>query len=124
MAETWNEQLSRVRLMADDCDTWDLSDNDIAALRAVLERLDALEAELAEARKWYPISEAHEDHGTCVYLSLTDDGGAMIANACDIDFAEKCAFYEWTHFQPIKLSTKDAERLAAIDAAMKGGSNG
>lgn len=35
------DQLSRVRLMASGDPTWDLSPNDLAALTAVLERLDA-----------------------------------------------------------------------------------
>lgn len=40
------EQVSRVRQMADRSGTWDLSDNDVAALRTVLEQRDALLAAL------------------------------------------------------------------------------
>jgi hypothetical protein len=45
MSETFQEQLARVEMMAEGHDTWDLSDNDTAALKAVLaERSDLLEA--------------------------------------------------------------------------------
>lgn len=45
MPETYGEQLDRIRLMsvADDNGTWDLSENDQAAIRAVLARLDYYE---------------------------------------------------------------------------------
>jgi len=44
MSESYSEQLSRVRLMATDREgQWDLSDNDCAALSAVLSRLEFLE---------------------------------------------------------------------------------
>jgi hypothetical protein len=43
MSETYAEQLDRVRGMADGGDTWDLSDNDTAALTAMLSRLEHLE---------------------------------------------------------------------------------
>ena len=36
MSESFKEQLSRVQMMADGSPTWDLSDNDTAALEAVL----------------------------------------------------------------------------------------
>jgi hypothetical protein len=48
MNETYKEQLDRVRLMAAGDDVWDLSDNDVAALVAVVKRLDALEKALAD----------------------------------------------------------------------------
>lgn len=37
--ESFAEQLSRIELMAEGDPTWDLSDNDTAALKAVLDRL-------------------------------------------------------------------------------------
>lgn len=43
MAESWEDQKARVGLMATD-GKWDLSDNDRAAVKAVLQRLDAHEA--------------------------------------------------------------------------------
>ena len=47
--ESFREQMSRVAQMADrDNDTWDLSDNDIAALRAVLNNFLALQAALKD----------------------------------------------------------------------------
>lgn len=59
MAETYIDQVSRVRLMArDESGTWDLSDNDQAALRAVLARLDHLEKCAAEFLE----AEGGEDH--------------------------------------------------------------
>lgn len=38
--ETYSEQLERVKLMASGDPTWDLSENDIAALKAVLARAE------------------------------------------------------------------------------------
>jgi cell division septum initiation protein DivIVA len=45
MAESYEDQLARVRAMATGAGTWDLSDNDLAALRAVLSGLAATERE-------------------------------------------------------------------------------
>ncbi len=42
MPEPFDSQLSRVRQMADGDPQWDLSPNDQAALRAVLDELDRL----------------------------------------------------------------------------------
>ncbi len=50
MSETYTEQLSRVRLMASGDYTWDLVDDDTAALTGVLARLDELEGALGERR--------------------------------------------------------------------------
>ena len=41
-SESHDEQLSRVRMMAEGNDTWDLSENDCAALKMVLRERDAL----------------------------------------------------------------------------------
>lgn len=41
MAESWKDQLSRVRMMANGDPKWDLSDNDIAAIKAVLDRVES-----------------------------------------------------------------------------------
>jgi hypothetical protein len=46
MTENYSEQLSRVHLMAEGDETWDLSDNDTAALRAVISCLGRYEAAL------------------------------------------------------------------------------
>jgi hypothetical protein len=44
--ENYNDQLSRLNLMADDDGTtWDLSENDQAAISAVLDKLSSVEAE-------------------------------------------------------------------------------
>ena len=60
--ESFGEQLSRVKEMASDPgDTWDLSLNDQAALRAVLQERKELLAALKLARMWlancWPIVE-------------------------------------------------------------------
>jgi hypothetical protein len=50
--ETIQEQISRVRMMAeDDGETWDLSDNDKAALKAVLRENDHLKNEIAHLER-------------------------------------------------------------------------
>jgi hypothetical protein len=50
MGESYDEQLERVRMMAEGDDTWDLSSNDLAALKAVLSALAAVAAERDEAQ--------------------------------------------------------------------------
>lgn len=42
MSEEYDDQLSRVRLMSQGDPTWDLSPNDVAALKAVLSRASML----------------------------------------------------------------------------------
>jgi hypothetical protein len=49
MSETHKEQIARVEMAASDRDTWDLSDNDVLALKAVLEDRAALLAACASA---------------------------------------------------------------------------
>ena len=45
--ESFDEQLARVRMMTDeDQETWDLSPNDVAALKAVLHERDILDRTL------------------------------------------------------------------------------
>ena len=51
--ESYDEQLSRGRLMAKGDATWDLSDNDTTALSAVLARLDGLEKQQGLAAQRY-----------------------------------------------------------------------
>ena len=62
MSETYKEKLSRVRMMASERGgTWDLSDNDCAALSAILKRLDQLRAvcdEVVEIMEEYDRQEA------------------------------------------------------------------
>jgi hypothetical protein len=54
------EQRSRLEMMADpSSETWDLSDNDIAAIKAALAALAAREAEVA-GPAWQPIETAPE----------------------------------------------------------------
>lgn len=48
--ETYDEQIARVEMMAAGDNKWDLSDNDLAALRAVLK-------ERAELLRWLKCSD-------------------------------------------------------------------
>ena len=50
MAETWEDQRTRLEMMA--ADTWDLSQKERAAIDAVLLRLADAEARLAKARDY------------------------------------------------------------------------
>lgn len=52
MPEYHNEQISRVNQMANGGDTWDLSDNDMAALRTVLDERKELYEALKEIVCW------------------------------------------------------------------------
>ncbi len=59
--ETYEEQLSRVQLMASGDPTWDLSENDMAALNAVLDRLGAVESERDDwKRLYYGLKELYQ----------------------------------------------------------------
>jgi hypothetical protein len=51
MAESYEDQLARVRAMATGAGTWDLSDNDLAALRAVLAEMGRREEALGSVRR-------------------------------------------------------------------------
>jgi hypothetical protein len=65
-AEQYDEQVDRVRLMAEGNPTWDLSPNDLAALAAVLQRYDAYAAviDAIEAEGEYG------DYGAAVVAAL------------------------------------------------------
>lgn len=52
--ESYQDQLERVTMMSEAGDTWDLSDNDRLALKAVLSRLEKLEAEAAKFLRQSP----------------------------------------------------------------------
>lgn len=62
MSESMTEQIERVRGMASGDATWDLSENDIAALKTVLERHDA-----AEKAVLYLASRLQEDPNVGYY---------------------------------------------------------
>ncbi len=69
MSEAFAEQLNRVHLMSmDDCgETWDLSTNDCAAIRAVLESHDRLAKALeASACRLFAELPEREDDGFAV----------------------------------------------------------
>ena len=92
-AETFTEQLSRVRQMATGDPTWDLSDNDMAAITAVIRSHAELLAALkcvrpaieAETRRW--LAEAlrernEETEGKCDgAVSFLETIDAAIATA-------------------------------------------
>jgi hypothetical protein len=95
MSETAEEKLDRVRLMADEVDAWDLSDNDIAALRYVLDRLDKAERALgyvldrldkaerkAKALDWL---ESHKSDGA---FSMDGECGATLLEAIEAGMNE------------------------------------
>lgn len=62
MSEAYRDQVRRVQQMASGSPTWDLSDNDTAALTAVLEHLDAYAMEVAELRKDKERLDKLEEH--------------------------------------------------------------
>jgi hypothetical protein len=89
MSETFEEQIERVRAMATDerGAKWDLSDNDRAALTALLAVVDGMEGALIEARREVreraaAISRRHD-------RNMPHDAGLYIAGKIDaIDVGE------------------------------------
>lgn len=79
MSETFREQVERVIQMSDDSgETWDLSPNDQAALKAVLQRMavldeqvQTLEAEIADAREACPVVR-RQDYFDAPLLTLIE----------------------------------------------------
>jgi hypothetical protein len=65
------------------------------------------------APQWMPVAEAHEDYGECVFINIHDPGSPVCASTLDLDWAENLEYYEWTHFQPIRLSNEEADKLLA-----------
>jgi hypothetical protein len=77
-AETWDEQRERLHAMTADSGTWDLSDNDRAAIAAALAQIDRLEAGAASAicvaiRRWEPANAAAH------YEPKSEDAAAVLA---------------------------------------------
>jgi len=66
-----------------------------------------------EARRWRPISEAHEDYGQCVFINMEDADTPMCASTLDTDYEESREWYGWTHFAPIVLTNETADKLRA-----------
>lgn len=48
MAESFNDQLGRARLMASSPGEWDFTENDVAALRAVMAHYDRMRQAIAD----------------------------------------------------------------------------
>lgn len=66
--------------------------------------------ELADRCTWKPISQIHEDYGTCVLIDIDDPGYMDLGSNLNADFDDT----EWTHFVPIpSLTHEEAERLRA-----------
>ena len=112
--ESFDEQLSRFDLMCEGDPTFDLSDNDIAALLAVRtemrimarstlasqERIKELEAKLA-ALDWSPITESN-------LPSIGDLVGNLSGDFCQIGDPRMCEFgylteADWTHLLRVNL---------------------
>lgn len=59
---------------------------------------------------WRPISEMHEDFGTCILINLADPGYMVLGNNCSTGYNEK----DWTHFAQVpSLTHEDARRLSS-----------
>ena len=68
-------------------------------------RIFTLEAELAaikEQQKWRPVSEAHKDHGFCVFMDVDDKHYRMLAH---LDHRELPALM--THFAKVPPLSPD-----------------
>jgi hypothetical protein len=77
MSEPFSEQVLRVRLMTTTPDAWDLSPNDIAALKAVLARCGQLESVASVARGFCLCSETC-DPAQCACASNMRDALAAL----------------------------------------------
>ena len=87
----------------------------------ILDLLDARRriAELEARYKWRPISEAHEDHGPCVYIDIQDPGSQCIAHVCDVNYAEDIE--GMTHFAQLpELTQEMAQDLIAAQRQKEG----
>lgn len=102
-----DEHLERLAMMASGDPTWDLSDNDIAAIKYALKLIEDQRSTLAHY-KWRPIYEIHEDYGPCVLMNLSDPGGLEIGSNLNTDWDES----RWTHFAEVpKLTIAEAKEL-------------
>ena len=71
--------------------------------------------------EWRPISEIHEDFGSCVLMQIDDPGHVAIGSNLDLDWDES----KWTHFAPVPhLTTEQAESLKAAMRAPGAGRSG
>lgn len=109
MSETYREQVRRVQMMAKGSPTWDLSDNDMAALTAVLTELDAYAMEIAELRK----DKARLDWLERVGFACSNSG---TIDAPRVHCWGGCSPLRWT---ATYISSEFTNARAAIDAAME-----
>lgn len=68
----------------------------------------ALREEYFARFRWRPISEIHEDLGTCVLININDPGDIGIGSNLNTDWDES----RWTHFHQIApLTNEQAEAM-------------
>lgn len=78
--------------------------------RDTVERLEAELAAIKEQQGWRPISEAHEDHGYCVFISVHDLDRRVVSHANRLDYAQEVT--GMTHFAELPpLSVDDVANL-------------
>ena len=77
MTETFKEQLERIESMADPSGTWDLSDNDMAALSALLDHYKGARAETSALADALTVIKGHLDPDDPNNYRADDPEGAM-----------------------------------------------
>jgi len=77
MTETFKEQLERVESMSNPSGTWDLSDNDMAALRALLDHYKGARAEVSALFDALTVIKGHLDPDDPNSYRADDPEGAM-----------------------------------------------
>ena len=129
MTETIQEQISRVRQMViDDGDTWDLSDNDKAALKALLAALDAaIEQPLRDQNEQLEPAASERDSIAALVSDRPEVGTygkveGLQARVQELEQALREALDGWEDAAQYKggyLSTKhgDADDIARLRAA-------
>jgi uncharacterized protein DUF551 len=95
MSETFDEQLSRVDLMASGDSTWDLSENDCAALRAVILELRIISrAFLALRGEWISVKRRTPVTGALCWIVWAETVQTTAYRRVGLGFA--CEFgYVW-----------------------------
>lgn len=98
----------RLRLLAAAMDAGVMSDDERVKSAVELRELAADLICLTRRYQWRPISELHEDYGSCVLINIDDPGHFEIGSNIDLDFEESL----WTHFVRIApLWQEEYERL-------------
>lgn len=125
--ESWEDQLSRVRMMAGGGETWDLSDNDRAALQAVLQRVDGEEPQEPKVEPT-TIKTLNSDTPEAGGLYLHYKGGVylVIAVAEHHDTREKMVVYlslekGTINVRPFRASDSDPDGWTTTIGKMREG---